>query len=130
MTPFDWSHAHIGRSFGDGRDIEQTCPCPIEPCGLVRADRAVDRCTQHGFLKGKTIRQSHAQADCPARPALAVRQLIGSECDGGGCSLTSIALACEEGEWLPVCEAHLEVANDKKLPTFLPLNDADVEAGS
>jgi len=48
-----------------GHDIEDACPCPQEPCGLVSAP-APD-CPQHSLTAGKSIRQSHPAEICPAR---------------------------------------------------------------
>lgn len=56
---------HIGRTFDDTR-LEDDCPCPKEPCGLVRADRLNADCMQHPMLRQKTIRQSHPSFRCPA----------------------------------------------------------------
>ncbi|GAA0720101.1 hypothetical protein Drose_06370 [Dactylosporangium roseum] len=52
---------HVGRSW-TGTTLENNCPCPKAPCGLV--DRAhPPACEQHGHTK--TIRQSHRAEDCP-----------------------------------------------------------------
>jgi hypothetical protein len=55
---------HIGRSFA-GHPLEDDCPCPQEPCGLIALDRADNDCPQHGFQKAKTMRQSHVAEQCP-----------------------------------------------------------------
>lgn len=55
---------HIGRSWA-GTAIEDACPCPKAPCGLV--DGAQPRhpdCTEHTFTQ--SIRQGHAASACPA----------------------------------------------------------------
>lgn len=57
--------SHIGRSF-EGHSLEDDCPCPQEPCGLVSWDRILPDCPQHGFSACKTIRQSHLEEKCPA----------------------------------------------------------------
>lgn len=63
MTGFDGMH--IGRSFGDLHPIEDECPCPQEPCGLVSKDKIDPSCTQH--VGTKTIRQAHLESECPAK---------------------------------------------------------------
>ncbi|WP_052479933.1 hypothetical protein [Streptomyces sp. NBRC 110035] len=58
---------HIGRSFlGMRPDIEDSCPCPKAPCGLVIADEASPECGQHHWSAAKTMRQSHPADECPA----------------------------------------------------------------
>lgn len=56
---------HIGRSFKPG-SIEQECPCPVLPCGLVsqQAANEVD-CPQHALGSAKTIRSAHDADKCP-----------------------------------------------------------------
>jgi hypothetical protein len=56
---------HIGRSWS-GSDLEDSCPCPKEPCGLVSRLRVVQECKQHPFKAAKSIRQSHSAEDCAA----------------------------------------------------------------
>lgn len=60
----DW---HIGRGF-TGTRVEDNCPCPKEPCGLVAQPRAVPHCDQHRPGSCKTIRQSHPADRCPGDP--------------------------------------------------------------
>lgn len=55
---------HIGRSFS-GTHIEDECPCPKAPCGLVIAGKQDPSCLQHRV--NKTIRQGHTAEDCPCR---------------------------------------------------------------
>lgn len=55
---------HIGRSF-DGHPLEDACPCPQEPCGLIDVSRIDPTCGQHALAAGKTIRQSHTAERCP-----------------------------------------------------------------
>lgn len=55
---------HIGRSF-DGHPLEDACPCPQEPCGLIDVSRIDPTCGQHSLAAGKTIRQSHTPERCP-----------------------------------------------------------------
>lgn len=55
---------HIGRSFV-GHPLEDGCPCPKEPCGLVARSRAVSECREHPVVRGKSIRQGHSPGDCP-----------------------------------------------------------------
>lgn len=59
-----WADRHIGRGWR-GTDLEDGCPCPKAPCGLVPADQIDPACPQHGFDSAKTIRQNHAPEDCP-----------------------------------------------------------------
>lgn len=56
---------HIGRSFPGGNWVEESCPCPQEPCGLIDQDKVDPRCTQHTWSAAKTIRQMHYLEDCP-----------------------------------------------------------------
>lgn len=56
---------HVGRSW-NGNQIERECPCPLEPCGLVNLSHPAPNCTEHTFRAGKTMRQGHPAADCPA----------------------------------------------------------------
>lgn len=55
---------HVGRSWA-GHDIEDSCPCPKEPCGLVDLTRADPRCGEHPLAAGRTMRQGHAASVCP-----------------------------------------------------------------
>ena len=64
MSAYD--ERHIGRSFMDTH-LEDACPCPKEPCGLVRIDKISEKCEQHGFGHAKTIRQSHLEERCPGK---------------------------------------------------------------
>lgn len=61
---------HIGRSWPGMRpEMEEGCPCPKEPCGLVNVSKVVPDCPQHSLNAAKTIRQGHRPEDCPgARP--------------------------------------------------------------
>lgn len=54
---------HIGRSW-TGHVVEDECPCPKAPCGLVISGEVHPDCPQH--QANKTIRQGHAAEDCPA----------------------------------------------------------------
>lgn len=60
---------HVGRSWS-GHPLEDECPCPQEPCGLVAFSKVDPECVQHGGspLMAKTIRQSHSPEDCPGKP--------------------------------------------------------------
>ena len=62
------SEYHIGRSFV-GTRLEDDCPCPKAPCGLVIMDGlgGDPDCPQHGLAASKTLRQIHRAEDCPAR---------------------------------------------------------------
>lgn len=55
---------HIGRSW-NGHPLEDECPCPQEPCGLVAQDKVDPSCEQHKL--NQTIRQSHSVSACPGR---------------------------------------------------------------
>lgn len=64
---------HIGRQF-TGTEIEQDCPCPTAPCGLVYEAHADPTCTEHHMDHAPTIRQGHPSGRCPgprreAKPA-------------------------------------------------------------
>lgn len=56
---------HIGRSW-DGHDLEDECPCPKAPCGLVVQETAAQECDEHPLSARRTIRQSHRADQCPA----------------------------------------------------------------
>ncbi|KUN16536.1 hypothetical protein AQJ23_44900 [Streptomyces antibioticus] len=56
---------HIGRSFGGGGHIEASCPCELEPCGLVDQDKVDETCNQHPPAACKTMRSGHSAEDCP-----------------------------------------------------------------
>lgn len=59
---------HIGRSF-EGHPLEDDCPCPQEPCGLIAMENAITDCPEHGFREAKTIRQTHLAERCPGAVA-------------------------------------------------------------
>ncbi|MER5482953.1 hypothetical protein ABT024_07015 [Streptomyces sp. NPDC002812] len=54
---------HVGRSWS-GHEIEDHCPCPKAPCGLVRQETTVEECDEHYFLNARAMRQSHTPAAC------------------------------------------------------------------
>jgi hypothetical protein len=54
---------HYGRSFPPNHFIEDNCPCPKAPCGLVIPSES---CPEHAVAAMKTIRQAHAESSCPA----------------------------------------------------------------
>lgn len=61
---------HIGRSWPGATPIEDACPCPKEPCGLVDREKAHPDCPDHPMERMKSVRQSHSAADCPGtKPA-------------------------------------------------------------
>ncbi|WP_043709852.1 hypothetical protein [Leifsonia aquatica] len=66
---------HYGRSF-EGHWMEDDCPCPQEPCGLV--SKPVEECDQHPLGRFKTIRQSHPAERCPARFDGAIESFVRS----------------------------------------------------
>ncbi len=55
-------YEHWGRSW-DGHPLEDACPCPKEPCGLV--SRPDPDCEQHAPRFAKTMRRGHKAEDCP-----------------------------------------------------------------
>lgn len=55
---------HVGRSW-TGTEVEDGCPCPKEPCGLVDIARAVPECDHHPVERMKSMRQGHKAAACP-----------------------------------------------------------------
>lgn len=57
---------HVGRSW-TGTELEDACPCPKQPCGLVVPAEAAEECTQHPPKRVKTIRQAHPADRCPGR---------------------------------------------------------------
>lgn len=63
-----FSGNHIGRSF-NGTRLEDNCPCPKAPCGLVIQDEIDPACTEHPGERAKSIRQSHRADECPATEA-------------------------------------------------------------
>lgn len=66
---------HIGRSW-DGHAIEDECPCPKAPCGLVVQETASEECDQHPLSAGRTIRQGHPAGQCPGRPQPAPAKVL------------------------------------------------------
>jgi hypothetical protein len=56
---------HVGRAWV-GHAIEDACPCPQEPCGLVDYMKADPSCPHHAMAAAKTIRQAHSADKCPA----------------------------------------------------------------
>jgi len=59
------AEVHIGRSW-TGTRLEDDCPCPKAPCGLVIRDQVDPNCAQHALTACKTIRQIHSAEDCRA----------------------------------------------------------------
>jgi hypothetical protein len=63
-------HYHIGRSWpGCGTPMEDECPCPQEPCGLIDEKRVVAGCEQHDTWFCKTMRSGHPADSCPGAKA-------------------------------------------------------------
>ncbi|AXH70487.1 hypothetical protein HOT75_gp100 [Gordonia phage Daredevil] len=54
---------HVGRSFY-GHPLEDECPCPQAPCGLVDTALVHPDCDQHPFDRAKTLRQAHPAESC------------------------------------------------------------------
>lgn len=63
MTDMGW---HLGRSWF-GTALEDSCPCPKEPCGLVLRARTVPECPEHPLTRYRTIRQAHPAYECPGK---------------------------------------------------------------
>ena len=57
---------HSGRSW-HGHDVEDSCPCNQEACGLVDVFKANPDCTQHPLGRAKSMRQGHDADLCPAK---------------------------------------------------------------
>lgn len=58
------SEMHVGRSWA-GHPLEDACPCPKAPCGLVIQGQALDACPEHAPGAFKTMRQGHPSEQCP-----------------------------------------------------------------
>lgn len=60
------TNEHVGRSFPGRYHLEESCPCPQLPCGLVSVGHAVDiNCPEHNPAHAKTFRNSHLASQCP-----------------------------------------------------------------
>lgn len=57
---------HMGRSW-TGHELEDSCPCPEAPCGLVHGENIDPVCPQHNLNAARTMRQMHYAKDCPAK---------------------------------------------------------------
>ena len=57
---------HVGRSWWPHHSVEDACPCPKAACGLVVLSQAREDCPEHGFHKGKSLREIHPAHLCPA----------------------------------------------------------------
>jgi hypothetical protein len=60
----DWAGHHVGRSW-TGTPLEDACPCPKQPCGLVRQGDAHPDCREHPIGRAKSMRQGHPADKCP-----------------------------------------------------------------
>ncbi|MGW1998409.1 hypothetical protein [Embleya sp. NPDC001921] len=69
---------HRGRSWV-GHHVEDACPCPQEPCGLVAGDRIDPTCTEHPAAALKSIRQGHEAPDCPGPDLRAAVAMLRTE---------------------------------------------------
>jgi len=67
-TPDAIAVMHFGRSW-DSHELEDACPCPKAPCGLVSRDNLNPDCDQHPTNRMKTLRQSHPADECPGPTA-------------------------------------------------------------
>lgn len=56
--------SHMGRSFA-GTPLEDNCPCPKAPCGLVDIENVHPECGEHPYYRAKTMRQGHRADQCP-----------------------------------------------------------------
>jgi hypothetical protein len=56
---------HIGRSWWPGKWIENACPCPKAPCGLVIGGQALEECLDHWWGATKSMREIHTDENCP-----------------------------------------------------------------
>lgn len=57
------SEWHYGRQW-EGHLIEDECPCPQAPCGLVAGADTDPACPQHSLRASKTMRQGHLLENC------------------------------------------------------------------
>lgn len=99
---------HVGRSWV-GTPLEDTCPCPKEPCGLVDITRANPDCTQHPPTRYKSMRQGHSADVCPAALPARINRAIQQQK-----AVAEAAYVLRPGEWR-VVETH----DDWGLPTGL-----------
>jgi hypothetical protein len=90
---------HIGRSWS-GHPLEDNCPCPKAPCGLVDMDQTDPACLEHPAERVKSIRQSHAASACPALGPVDETQadLYRSEPCRCGTGLNCISASCPNRE--------------------------------
>lgn len=56
---------HWGRAWNGTTPVEDACPCPKEPCGLVNTLTVDQECTEHGWRFTKSARQGHYGEQCP-----------------------------------------------------------------
>ena len=57
---------HMGRGWS-GTRIEDECPCPQAPCGLVNSSDTDPACEHHPMSRNKSMRQGHRSDECPGR---------------------------------------------------------------
>lgn len=88
----DW---HRGRSWA-GHPLEDECPCPQQPCGLIVGTTADPDCEQHGRNhRPRTTRQGHPAHDCPGgHDTLTMLQLAHD-------ALTHAKAGCPQHEYDP-----------------------------
>jgi hypothetical protein len=65
-VPAGW---HVGQAWS-GTEIEDACPCPKAPCGLIDVADTSAKCHEHPIKWGKSIRQGHEPGECPAIPTV------------------------------------------------------------
>lgn len=74
---------HIGRSWS-GTPLEDECPCTKAPCGLVVMGEAHPDCAEHPPARSKSMRQIHAEGDCPGPRCCSSHKRTGC-CDPDDC---------------------------------------------
>lgn len=55
---------HVGRSWDGPGHLEESCPCPKAPCGLVDTGTVDEACMQHPVSRYKTMRTGHRAEHC------------------------------------------------------------------
>lgn len=118
--------SHIGRSW-EGHGIEDDCPCPKAPCGLVVQETASEACDQHPPSARRSIRQSHPADQCPARERPAPG---GCDCGESPCARQQApgSVWNEDGQLLIAAnKIHGEAPEPPQEPQPAPAPRADAE---
>lgn len=63
----DLNNHHVGRSWAPQHDVEDNCPCPQQPCGLVLGGGISPDCPEHHWSAAKSMRQMHPAEKCPGK---------------------------------------------------------------